>query len=134
MRTYDAKLLADAIEDLVKGELYFDVIEWMGNPLNVAVVNDSGDLAIFEHASNGLVNSHYYFKSRGKQAILAAKDFLHEIFNEPYNIQVARGFTPLTNLGARWISRQIGATSHGVLEIDHKFYELFIITKKEFLK
>lgn len=134
MRTYDTKLLADAVEDLIHGQLYFDVVEWVSSPKNIAVVNSIGDMAIFEHSGNGLVNAHYYFKSRGRQAIQVARNFLNEIFNDPYEVQVVRGFTPLTNLGARWVSRQIGCTSHGVLEIDHKFYELFIITKKEFLK
>ena len=79
-----------------------------------------------------IYSGHYYFKSRGRQAITAGKGFLDELFNTCYNIDVVMGMVPIGHKAARWMSRQLGFTSHGVEELRDKHYELFILTKKEF--
>lgn len=132
-RVFNQELLKKAIDDLTKGQVTLDIENWLENPHNIILINAKEDVAIFEDMGNGLVNGHYYFKSRGKQAIEAGQNFLDEIFNECYNIQVIRGFVKITTLGARWISRRLGFTSHGVVKVGNNSYELFILTKKEFL-
>jgi len=43
-----------------------------------------------------------------------------------------RGYTPVDNRAARWINRQLGYTSYGVLSQLNPPCELFIVTKQEF--
>lgn len=107
--------------------------EWVDNPKHIVLENDDGDLALFEPGIKHVYSGHYYFKSRGRKAIEAGKSFLDEFFNTCYNIDVLTGLVPIKHLGARWLSRQLGFSSHGVVDyIDNKHYELFILTKKEF--
>ncbi len=134
MRIYDLGKIKTAIQSLVKSTEKVDVEEWLADPTNIALENEHGDLALFEYGFplKKIYSGHYFFKSRGRQALQAARDFLDEIFNPCYNINVITGFTPVDNKAARWISRRVGFTSHGFEEIHGKEYELFILTKKEF--
>jgi len=133
MRTYDLALISEAIGFFLKDDNFkVDPVEWIKDPENIALVNDRGDLAVFEKGIKHVYSGHYYFKSRGRSALIAAREFLDEIFNTCYNIPVIIGLTPLNYLGARWLSRQVGFTSHGVIHFNDKHYELFILTKEEF--
>lgn len=131
-RTFDANLVDKAVRLFNKNtETVFDPISWVSDHRHVALQNSSDDLALFERELPNVVTGHYYFKSRGKDALKAGRAFLDEIFNPCYNVEVIRGLTPLTNLGARWMSRQIGFKSHGVVKVLDKPFELFILSKKE---
>lgn len=131
-RVYDASLIAPAIKQFLKSEDQVDPIEWLSNPDNIVLQNDRGDLALFEKGVKNIYSGHYFFQSRGREAIKAGTEFLDNLFNTCYNIPVLMGLVPLTNLGARWLSRQIGFKSHGVVHSSVRPYEMFIITKKEF--
>lgn len=131
MRTWDAMKVGEGVQFICKDA---DPIEWLSNPVNIALENEHGDVALFEYAFPGktIYSGHYYFKSRGRQAIRSARDFLDELFNSCYNISILMGLVPLTNKASRWITRQIGFVSYGTDEIHGQSYELFIMTKKEF--
>lgn len=134
-RSYDTYLLSEAVRYLIKEGLPdFDPIDWVSNSANVMLANEFGDIAIFHNISPGQSNGHYYFKSRGKQALVAAKNFLDEAFRECYNIIVIRGFTPLTYLGPRWLSRQIGFKSYGIVRVKNRPYELFILHRSQHIE
>lgn len=134
MRTWDSLKVAKAIKFFLKSEDLVDPIEWISNPKNIVLENEQGDLALFEYDIPIPKNysGHYYFKSRGKQAIQSAIDFLDELFNTCYNIHVVIGLVPADNKAAKWMSRRVGFTHHGPERIGEKDYELFILTKKEF--
>lgn len=132
MRTHSTQLIQECIESLHVDGANISAKEWLSIPTNIALINDKGDVALFEIGFRDVYTGHYCFKSRGRAAINAAKDFLDEIFNTCYNIDVILGLTPITNLPARWFSRQVGFTSHGVVEGPTRHYEMFIITKREF--
>lgn len=132
IRTYDAAIIAPAAKCFLKTEEIVDPIDWVANKDNIALVNEYGDLALFEKGIRNIYTGHYYFESRGRKAITAAREFLDVLFNSCYNIEVLMGLTPLTHLGARWLTRQVGFKSYGVSFVDDKPYEMFIITKKEF--
>lgn len=133
MRTWDAHLIAPAIKHFLKTEDKVDPITWLSNPDNIVLINDLGDIALFEKGVKHIYTGHYYFKSRGRQALNSGKEFLDELFNTCYNISIVTGLTPIELLGARWLTRQLGFSSHGVVTyIDNKHYELFILTKEEF--
>lgn len=133
MRTYDLDLIKPAYMFLcqdVKNPVLFE--DWMSNQQNIVLTNIHGDIALFEIGFKNIYTGHYYFKSRGKQAIQAARDFLDELFNTCYNISVLLGLTPIDKKHASWLSRQVGFKSYGFEELNGKQYEIFIITKKEF--
>ncbi len=132
MRSWDAYKTAEAIEFYLKSHELVDPIEWLADPENICLTNDLGDFAFFERGVRHIYTGHYFFKSRGRQAITVARAFIDELFNTCYNIHVLMGLSPLDNKGARWLSRQVGFKSYGVEEIASKHYEVFIITKKEF--
>lgn len=131
-RTWDATKIAPAIKHFLKSEDKVDPIEWLSNPDNIVLENSQGDLSLFERGIKHVYSGHYYFKTRGKSAVKNGTEFLDELFNTCYNINVLTGLVPLEHLGARWMSRRLGFTSHGVIYHDNKNYELFILTKKEF--
>lgn len=132
MRTYDTVLIQNAIELLHEDGGNISAKEWLENPTNIALINDDGDIALFEHGIKDYYSGHYAFKSRGRKAINAAREFIDELFNTCYNIEVLMGLTPITNLPARWLTRQVGFKSYGVVEGPKRHYEMFIITKREF--
>lgn len=131
MRVYNASAIAPAIKHFLKSEEKVDPIEWISQPANIVLVNDLGDMALFEPGIKHIYTGHYFFKSRGRTALNSGYQLLDELFNSCYNINVLTGLVPLEHLGARWLTRRLGFTSHGVVQID-KHYELFILTKEEF--
>lgn len=131
IRCYDAALIAEAASTFLKHE-DCDCIDWIADPNNIALVNDQGDMALFEIGLKHIYTGHYYFKSRGRQAIDAGHEFLDAIFNTCYNINVVMGLTPIDNRAARWMSRRLGFKSYGDQQIGDQHFEMFIITKKEF--
>lgn len=131
-RIYDTNKIDDAINLFLDDEGHITAEEWLQDPTNIALENDRGDIALFEIGLKNIYSGHYYFKSRGRQAITAAKEFLDCVFNTCYNIEVIIGLTPITNLPARWLSRQVGFKSQGLVQGPKRHYEMFIITKREF--
>lgn len=134
MRTYDVSLITPAIDLFLGADNTVDPTEWISNSDNIVLVNDKGDMALFEKGIKHIYTGHYYFKSKGRKAIDSGLELLDELLNSCYNIDVITGLAPIEHLGARWISRKLGFTSHGIVDLNDKHYELFILTKKEFNK
>jgi hypothetical protein len=134
MRIYDASLVHEASSYFLSSEHKVDAIDWVSKPENIVLQNNKGDLALFEIGVKKVYSGHYYFKSRGKQAIQSAKEFLDELFNSCYNIIILMGLVPDEKKHVKWLSRQVGFKSYGKTNIDEKIYEMFIITKEEFNK
>jgi hypothetical protein len=131
-RIFDANLIAPAIKHFLRSDAIVDPIEWISNPDNIVLLNDEGDMALFEKGIKEVYSGHYYFQSRGRKAITSGLELLDELLNSCYNIKVLTGLVPIEHLGARWMSRRLGFTSHGVCHLNDKHFELFILTKKEF--
>jgi hypothetical protein len=132
MRIWDAVKISNAVKLFLKSENKVDVIEWLSNPDNIVLENDKGDIALFEKGVKNYYSGHYYFKSRGKEAKESGKELLDELFNTCYNIHMVLGMVPITHLGARWMSKALRFKSYGVIKHDGEWFELFILTKKEF--
>lgn len=118
MRTYDLEKIIIATKQYAKEIEGFYPEEWLSNDLNIALVNDDGDVALFEH-QEGLENTvcgHYFFFSRGKQAVKAATEFLKEIFSENYYVQTITGLTPEEHKGALWMNRRLGFKDYGQVD------------------
>lgn len=131
MRTFDSDLVAKEVLHW-KGPLEgFDPVQWLQDQKNIALLR-AEDLALFQYELPGIYIGHYFFNSRGKGALVSGSRLLAEIFSYK-EVEAVKGYTPLTNLGARWISRQLGFKSGGVIKLEDEYIELFILTKKEYM-
>lgn len=135
MRTTDAELVGRAVETYADAITGFTVEDWLSNPLNVALV-EGDDAALFErqpHADH-VVFGHYFFRSKGKYAVKAAKSFLEEIFTGPYNVQAVTGLTPIDHKAAIWMTRHLGFNFDGEIQTDEGPYLFSVLTKQEWEK
>lgn len=105
--------------------------EWPLNPSNIVLTDGDDNLGLFEYCYPGVYTGHYFFNNaRGKRAIEVAKKHLTEAFSK-CGVYVVIGLTPLEKLGARWLNKKLGFTSHGVVPTEVGPCELVILTKKE---
>jgi len=131
VRTQDYDAVGNILEtyrDIIGG---FDLGPWLSDDNNLAFIDDTGNLGLLEYDTPGVYNSHMFFCSRGRDAINKATEMIGNAF-EHYPVQVMRGYTDVSNRAARWMDRQLGYTSYGVLSTLNPPCELFILTKKEF--
>lgn len=114
MRTFDTSLITKATQQYSKEIVGLNVEEWVKNELNIALTNDNGDVAMFESQPffPDIVFGHYFFFSRGKDAVKASHKFLKELFINYYPIGII-GFTPEEHKGALWLNRHLGFKDHG---------------------
>lgn len=115
MRTYDVVKIKAAVSQYAQQIEGFYPEDWIENRLNVALINNNDDIALFEnqHGLENTVCGHYFFFSRGKEAVLAAKEFLKEIFSEDSYVQTIIGLTPIEHKGALWMNKQLGFKENG---------------------
>jgi hypothetical protein len=106
----------------------FDLEEWCKEDKNIALTNGQ-DYVILTYERDKIYAGHYFFRSRGKEALKVAREALKEIFTFA---EVLIGLTPTSQRKALWFTRQLGFTSHGILERSLGPSELFILTRKEF--
>lgn len=106
----------------------FVPVDWLESGDNYALT-DGENWALFERGTDGVYTGHYFFVIRGRSALKLGKEMLEYLFTNT-DINVLRGLTPLHKLGARWLSRQLGFTSYGVVHT-YEPCELFIMTRQE---
>lgn len=95
-------------------------------------ISDGADnFALFEKIAPRLYLGHYQFSARGKEAVQAGKAILTKAFATK-DVEVIVGLTPIEELGARWLSRQLGFKSQGIEDTVEGPAELFIMTRNEF--
>lgn len=129
-RSLDGPAMIEALGDVVDTS-YQSADEWISNLDNIALRNPQGDFALFEYRQPGVYTGHYFFKSRGKEAVHAAEDFLHDAFDNR-GIHVIIGLTPHDKKGAMWLSRHLGFHIQGDEEIDGKMHRVFVLTKEDY--
>lgn len=105
---------------------------WLDNHRNVMLV-EGENIGMGTYEYPGLYNVHWFYTVRGREALNLAKEMLDHLFTN-YDVQAVRGLTPVEVKGARWLARQVGLTSYGILEFPDGPYELFCMTKDEFYK
>lgn len=111
----------------------FEANEWLGNDRNIALT-DNNSFGLFQYEIPGVYTGHYFFSNnvRGKEAKRLATEMLIIAFRD-YGIRVIRGLTPVKNKKARWMTRQLGFKSFGILDISDDTCELFILTRDDFI-
>jgi hypothetical protein len=108
----------------------FDAEEWLSEPENIALINDNGDVNLFTYDRPGVYIGHFFYASRGKEALRVAKQMLVHIFHYE-EVEVIMGLTPLDKLGARWMARKLGFKSYGEVDTPPGRCELFILNRHE---
>lgn len=112
----------------------FDSETWLEDEDNIALIDEDGNLSLFEYNLPGVYTGHWFYPfARGKEAIKLAHEMLDEIFSAKYDVQIIRGLTPLQKLGARWLAKKVGFESHGVTHTQTGPCELFILTKEQYM-
>lgn len=130
-RSFDSEDMRKALEpypDLNPPD--YDHKAWCENPYNVMLV-DGDDVALGTFEYPGVYTGHYFFKSRGKNAIRVAKKMLRYMFEEQ-GAKVIRGVTKLDNEKARWMNRYLGFDGLGYIETVDGMHELFCLHKDKF--
>lgn len=133
MRTFDIHLIQNAVSQYAEEIQGFEPAEWLSNAYNVALTNDNEDIALFERLATApnTVYGHYFFWSRGKDAVKAAKQFLKEIFTGNYGIQLIVGLTPTEHKGALWLNNQLGFKKLEVVPSDIGDLQMVTLTKQD---
>ena len=135
MRTYSLNKVLAATSQYEGGEFEgFNPEEWLQHPKNIALTNGNDDIALFEHQAEmaeGTVCGHYFFHSRGKQAVEAAKTFLEEIFSEEYDVENIMGLTPIEHKGALWMNKRLGFKEHGTVDTVEGPCMFVLLTKQQ---
>jgi hypothetical protein len=96
-----------------------------------AMFVDDEDVGIATMEYPGVYTVHWFFESRGREAIKQARAMVDELF-QTTDAKLLRGLTEVSLKGARWAARQFGMTSQGIFTFPDGEYELFTITKDEF--
>lgn len=131
VQTTDLDDIRQATAEYPEGLVEFDPKWWLEQEGNIALINENKDVSLFQRLIPSVVIGHYFYHSRGKDAVTAAKEMLKEIFTGPYQVEVVEGLSPLEKIGARWLSRKLGFKSYGVVETTSGPCEMVIMTKDE---
>ena len=131
-RTFYAEGFSQACEQVRDMAIGYGPEAWIANTDNVVLTDGEGSYALFERTGlPHVVIGHYLLQARGKDALRVSREMLDKIFSDKYGVEIIQGFTPLSNLGARWISKKLGFTSHGVVHEDGKPFEYVMLTKQD---
>jgi hypothetical protein len=129
-RTYSVATVTEAVKTY--GEISdLNPREWLMDEANVAVVTESGDVALFERASlaSHIVAGHFFFKSRGKEALASAKEVLKEAFRANTEITMIVGLVPKDKKHVSAITRRLGFSYNGDVGPDNSPCEYFTLSK-----
>lgn len=128
----------DVVEVVKAVSLYSDEVigfhpeSWIADDKNIALTDGEGNYNLLEYELPGVYTGHTFYIKRGR----AAKAHLHEALRVAFTdfpVEVIRGLTPIKLVGARWMARQGGFKSHGVVQTLAGPCELFILSKHEYL-
>jgi hypothetical protein len=127
-RETNPERLATAMEPYKGWTEGFEPYSWLADDRNVAVTDGEGSYNLMEYESDGVYWVHTFYTLKGRDAVRFVKAALsYALENTP--VRVMKGLTPLEKLGARWLARQAGFVSHGVIKTWNGPMELFILTK-----
>jgi len=127
-RSFSSKLLRDVLKEHEEFCYDFDPAEWLDNSDNIMITDENSNITLWELGSDGIYTAHVFFKDKGKKAKALALEMIDKFWFIS-NHKIVRGMTPLENLPARWMARQLGFKSYGVVSVLCGPCELFILTK-----
>jgi hypothetical protein len=127
-RTKDFKILNDTLSPYEHELVGLDQEAWIVDDTNYCLSDGQGSLGLFQTNGREVAMGHYFFKVRGRAALVLAKEMLEFIFTRT-PIKMITGLTPEDKPGAKWMSRQLGFKSHGLVDTEVGECEIFILSK-----
>lgn len=128
-RSYDADT-AREYAGVIPRNLNMDWDAWLADHKNVMITDDKNvGLATYNYP--GVYTVHWFFTVRGREALDLAIKMLDYFFKN-YDVKTVMGITHEDIRGARWLARQVGLKSYGMIECLDGPNELFCMTKDEF--
>lgn len=128
-RCYDPKVLDAALEPYGY-HMEPDNKTWLEVPGNLAyTIGEDLGLATFDYP--GLYAVHWFFKSKGLEAVKVCLTMLDKVFGE-HGAQAVRGVTPIDNKPARRLAKYVGCETISIEEYPDGLYEIMILSKDRF--
>lgn len=132
-RSYDRDLLQN-VSTLYPELLPPEFVDyWLDQPHNYMYAKEQS-VGLFTYEYPGAYTGHWFFTDnhRGRAAIKLADKMIGTLFEET-DAQIIRGLVKEGNRPSRWLARQVGLTSHGLMEFPKGNCELFTLTKEEYM-
>jgi hypothetical protein len=106
----------------------FDVEDWFSKAENFALI-EGENIGFAEYKSPGVYWVHFCFHTaRGRQAINLTKEMLSVLFRER-DVASVLGLIEAENKKARWLVKQAGLTSLGLVQTKLGLCEMFYLTR-----
>lgn len=133
-RSYDPEVFREAYHLCPTADEEIDYAAWINNKNNIMLTSGK-DVGCATYDYPGVYSVHWFFReAKGRAAITLARNLLREMFTT-YGAETIRGVTPMSIKAARWLAKQVGLTSYGILDYhDAEPHELMCITKEEFMR
>jgi RimJ/RimL family protein N-acetyltransferase len=134
MRTTNKSLVLGAVSQYPPATEAVNLESWLMCEQNIALTNENKDVALFERNEFNpiAVYGHYFFWSRGRDAVKAAKQFLEEVFTtKHYGVEVIVGLTPVDNKAALWMNRRLGFKQVDTLRGPDGDVQMVTLTKQD---
>jgi len=110
-----------------------DLKTWYELPDCLMLISDE-DVGLATYDYPGVYSVHWYYNSRGRDAIELGKKMCTKLFTD-HGAQTLRGIIKKHMKASRWATRQVGFKSQGfVLDKNGEECEVLCATKDEFLK
>jgi hypothetical protein len=102
----------------------FDVEKWFLEDKNYAL-QEGDNIAFGEYKSPGVYWVHFCFDTaKGREAIQLTRDMFTE-FCKQRPVRIAIGLIQVNNKKAKWLIRQVGFTSLGLIDTENGLCEMF---------
>ena len=102
----------------------FDVEDWFTNPENYAY-KEGDNVAFGEYKGPGVYWVHFCFDTaKGRDAIELTKQMFKQLCNDT-PLKIGIGFIHISNRKAKWLIRQVGFKSLGLIETENGLCEMF---------
>lgn len=102
----------------------FNVEAWFSNTENYAL-QEGSNIAFAEYKSPGVYWVHFCFdEAKGREAIQLTRDMFTE-FCKQRPVKIAIGLIHVNNKKAKWLIRQVGWESLGLINTENGLCEMF---------
>lgn len=105
---------------------------WLASPNNVSIlVGDN--IALFEGDGEGAFEVHFLFVSRGRLAVMAARESFRRMF-EDHGAELIFGLVPEFRRDVKLLARWIGGKLAGERNTSEGVCELYVLSKEMWSK
>lgn len=103
-------------------------VDWLAREGNIPVTFHNGDVALFDHESDGVYEVHFLFVCRGAKAIDHAREAFRIMFTE-HDARLIFGLVPDFRRDVKLLARWAGGKSAGMRPTPEGPCELFVLSK-----